>query len=74
MLDLDRFKQVNDQFGHHAGDDLLKAVAVALQGRVRDTASWRGWVATSSGNYPLGGRRAGEERLRLGSWKRCVTT
>ena len=37
MLDLDHFKQVNDQFGHHAGDDLLKAVAVALQGRVRDT-------------------------------------
>jgi len=37
LIDLDHFKQVNDQFGHHAGDDLLKAVAVALQGRVRDT-------------------------------------
>ncbi|MHA7877137.1 GGDEF domain-containing protein [Roseivivax sp.] len=34
-LDLDRFKQVNDRFGHHAGDMVLKDVALALKGAIR---------------------------------------
>lgn len=34
-LDLDRFKPVNDQFGHGVGDVLLKAVASRLQDCVR---------------------------------------
>jgi diguanylate cyclase (GGDEF)-like protein len=35
LLDLDHFKQLNDTFGHHAGDTLLRAVANLLQSRVR---------------------------------------
>jgi diguanylate cyclase (GGDEF)-like protein/PAS domain S-box-containing protein len=37
MVDLDRFKQVNDTFGHPSGDDLLKQVAERLKGTLRET-------------------------------------
>jgi diguanylate cyclase (GGDEF)-like protein len=39
IMDLDRFKEVNDTLGHHSGDELLKELADRLNDAVRESDS-----------------------------------
>jgi diguanylate cyclase (GGDEF)-like protein len=51
LLDLDRFKQINDTYGHLIGDEVLRHVADTMTGLLRD--------------YDLAGRFGGEEFVML---------
>jgi len=43
MMDIDHFKEVNDTFGHYAGDNVIVAIANILRERLRDSDSIFRW-------------------------------
>ena len=65
-LDLDRFKPVNDQFGHAAGDRLLSELAGRLRSALRSREHWADSAARLGGDEFVLLLRAGTlEEARL---------
>jgi diguanylate cyclase (GGDEF)-like protein len=66
FADLDNFKQVNDQFGHEAGNDLLRAASAEFTSLIRTTdlaARYGGdeFVVVLAGTDLEGGRRVADK-------------
>lgn len=78
LADLDDFKQVNDQFGHQAGDDVLRAFAAIMRETVRDIdlpARYGGEeFAVLLPQTDLAGAEQLAERLRLALVSRPLAT
>ncbi|WJJ94478.1 GGDEF domain-containing protein [Neopusillimonas aromaticivorans] len=51
VCDIDFFKQVNDRFGHLAGDQVIMDVATILRGTVRASDAVIRWGAKSLSSY-----------------------
>lgn len=77
MLDVDRFKSVNDTYGHPAGDAVLKMVAASLRKHLRkqDICGRFGGeeFCVICPETPLEGAEIVAERLREGLAAECTT-
>jgi two-component system, cell cycle response regulator len=75
MADLDHFKDVNDRYGHLAGDEVLKGFVELMKSSIRHASDW---VARYGGEEfvivlpetDLGGAAAAAEKIRA----RCAAT
>lgn len=59
LIDLDRFKVINDKFGYLAGDELLRQVALRIQSALQPScvaARWGGdeFIVLVDGSLPVG--------------------
>lgn len=68
MIDIDHFKEINDTFGHQAGDQVLKEAASCIQANIREVdtlARWGGeeFVVLSPNTSKENAMRAAERIL-----------
>ncbi|MAT04424.1 MAG: GGDEF domain-containing protein [Acidimicrobiaceae bacterium] len=76
MIDVDRFKQYNDTYGHVAGDEALQTIADILRSQTRASdvvGRWGGeeFVAVLTGTDAAGAERLGERyrsAVESGEW------
>ena len=68
MLDIDRFKQYNDTYGHLVGDDVLRSTVEAIQNHLKNTDVVGRWGGEEFGivlrNVTRAQARAVAERIR----------
>ncbi|HUK37222.1 MAG TPA: GGDEF domain-containing protein, partial [Vicinamibacterales bacterium] len=68
LIDLDRLKEINDRYGHYAGQTALRQVAAAIQAELRASdigARWGGdEFAVAAPNTATGAAWAMAERIR----------
>ncbi len=70
LLDVDRFKSVNDRYGYLAGDELLRQIASRIQSTLDPaavTARWGGdeFIVLIEGGLPAGRNAAGHLNRQL---------
>lgn len=63
MLDIERFKSVNDEFGHIEGDECLRAIAIAVSSELRAPDRCYRWGGDEFAVILPGTRGNGAERL-----------
>jgi len=68
LIDLNNFKNMNDSYGHLAGDDLLRQFATELRGQLTSDAACR-WGGDEFAVIVAGGEKAAMERVdRIRRW------